>query len=275
VPSAFCSPKRSVAVTDVTARGDSLSNINPAETTKRKHSIMNLPSLKSLAVALATGVFGIGSSASASTVLLDVDGPVGGLISIAGDGSRAYVATAATFSVNQTISNATLGMSVFCRDCAGTVSLFSIPPTPNPPARALEARETFVGPSGRTPDFDLNGIISMPELLAGVTYTMVLQMTSGSGAWLSSPLPTFKNGAVTPGTNFVTRDARITNIIGYPFEDISTLNVPGAPLLYQISGTVAPVGPPVAPVPVPASLPILLMGIGALWLLRRRQPGLA
>jgi hypothetical protein len=67
----------------------------------------------------------------------------------------------------------------------------------------------------------------------------------------------------------------ITNIIGYPFEDVSTLNVPGAPFLYEISGTVAPVGPPVAPVPVPASLPILAMAIGADGLLRRRMPGLA
>jgi hypothetical protein len=239
---------------------------------------MHIPSLKSLAVVLATGVFGIGSSASASTVLLDVDGPVGGVVSIAGDGSRAYIASAATFTVNRTITNASLGMSILCRSCAGTVWLYSIPPWtgPNaPPAGPLETRQTFVGPSGRTPDLDLGGILSMPELLAGTTYTMILEMTAGNGAWLSSPNAAFDDTTITPGANYVSRAARVTNRIGLPFEDVSTLNVPGAPFLYEISGTVAPVGPPVAPVPVPASLPILAMAIGALMVFRRRTPGLA
>jgi hypothetical protein len=169
-----------------------------------------------------------------------------------------------------------LGMSILCRSCAGTVWLYSIPPWtgPNaPPAGPLETRQTFVGPSGRTPDLDLGGILSMPELLAGTTYTMILEMTAGNGAWLSSPNAAFDDTTITPGANYVSRAARVTNRIGLPFEDVSTLNVPGAPFLYEISGTVAPVGPPVAPVPVPASLPILAMAIGALMASDAGRPG--
>jgi hypothetical protein len=115
---------------------------------------------------------------------------------------------------------------------------------PHRPAR-WRRRQTFVGPSGRTPDFDLGGIISMPELLAGSTYTMILEMTAGNGAWLSSPnAASFDDTTSRPARITSRRAARITNRIGYPFEDVSTLNVPGAPFLYEISGTVAPVGPP-------------------------------
>jgi hypothetical protein len=181
-------------VTDITAQGDSCCHVNPAESTNRKRFIMHIPSLKSLAVVLATGVFGIGSSASASTVLLDVDGPVGGVISIAGDGSRAYVATAATFSVNQTISNAHWACRSSAGSCAGTVSLYSIPPwTPNapPPARWKQRKPSSARPGAHRIS-TWAASFRCPSSLAGVTYTMILQMTSGSGAWLSSPTPAFE-----------------------------------------------------------------------------------
>lgn len=219
------------------------------------HTLQRIFTAAAVGISLQTG------AAAASTLLLDMTGPVGG-VALLGSGS-VYSTAAASFTVNQDIDNASLGMSLYCQDCAGEVWLISQAPAPDVPGRALEALELFTGPAGRTTSFDLSGILSGLTLFAGTTYTMILEITSGSAGWLSSYSPSYDPTYVTPGTNYISRPANIAFPANYPYADLAGLGY--APLLYSVSGT-----PAVAPVPLPASAALMLAGLAVLGALRRR-----
>lgn len=217
----------------------------------------------SLFLTLSSALF-LSAPANAASVLLDIDGPLGGG-ALLGDPS-VYVAAAATFTPRVDVLNASLGMTIYCGSCSGEVWLVASPPGPDVPASALRALERFVGPEGRTIAYDLSDIIRGMTLAAGITYTMILEITSGEGAWYSTPEPVFDDRYIRPDEGYVSRDARLFYRIGLPFEPLESRGY--TPLTYTIRGDLAP-----APVPIPASLPLSLLGLGALIAARRRKTG--
>lgn len=215
-----------------------------------------------LAAALAGAILTV-SPARAASVVLDIQGPLGGGV-LLGDGN-AFVASAATFTPRIDIFDAALGMMIYCDDCTGEVWLVSAPPAPDLPGARRVSFVPFIGPAGRTTHFDLTGAISGIALEAGTTYSLILEILSGDGFWHASPDPSHDGTFVTPGESLVSRPDRTSFPARLPFVTMESLGY--SPLLYTISGTLPP-----APVPLPASLPMALLGLGALGWLRRRHP---
>ncbi len=214
---------------------------------------------------------------AASTLLLDVDGPIGGQVLLGP--SFGYYATAATFTPNQDIYDATLGMTVHCLSCAGTVYLFDREPAANVPVIARLDQVDFDNTAITVADLDLNQIITQNvrvsdlslTLLAGTTYTLVLEITEGAGSWHASFAATWDATYITPGANYTSVNANNNFVIEAPFQDLTTFSDPVFnQLKNEIYGSLT-AGDPVTSVPLPAGLVLSSAGLACLAFFRRKR----
>lgn len=215
---------------------------------------------------------------AASTLLLDVDGPTGGQVLLGPN--HGYYAAAATFTPNQDIYDATLGMTIHCFSCAGTVYLFDREPAPNVPVIARLDQVDFDNTLITVADLDLNQIITknvrvsdlILTLLAGTTYTLVLEITQGAASWHASFAATWDAAYITPGVNYTSVDANNNFIIEAPFQDLTTFSDPVFnPLKYEIYGSLSQASDPVTSVPLPAGLALSSVGLACLAFFRRKR----
>ncbi|WP_424969908.1 lectin-like domain-containing protein [Dinoroseobacter sp. S76] len=126
----------------------------------------------------------------------------------------------------------------------------------------------FADPDGNHVGINLNGSVTS---IATGTPGFTIETTDALFAWVEYDGTTLDVFAATtdvkPGTSLVSADLDLFDIVGPQAYFGFTGSTGGASNLHQVRS----LDLHVAPIPIPASLPLAMLGIGALGLLRRRQ----
>lgn len=156
------------------------------------------PVTKSVAAAVA--VVALAFPVSAATVTFSVEG-ADSEAAILGQGNAP--GTAQSFTMNETITDARIGVDLFCLpDCEGSLYLVNGLPGPDLTFSQYEIDRPFAG--GGTFSFLLEPFSNgWDTLVSGETYTLVLSITKGNGFWFSARNPVTSGNEATLGDAFL------------------------------------------------------------------------
>ena len=209
--------------------------------------------LKALIVGLA---FVLAAGPGQAATLFSVDGVESGFTPL-GSGSP-HGGVAQVFEVAEPLTNVGFSFEMTCYDCTGGLWLITGEMSENALGRHVVSSRTFE---------DLNGAqsaLSDLTLSPGI-YTLIMTMTDGQGGWQALTAPSITGNVITPQSGYLefVGDAD-PNFVPWS----NTAAVSGKMLKFTVTGYVA-----AAPVPLPASLPLLLVALAGLGLIRRRGRG--
>lgn len=219
-------------------------------------------SVATRSIAAALTIVTLALPASAKTVTWSVEGTEGGG-PVIGEGNATGVAQ--SFTMGETLTDARIGFDMFCLPaCDASIYLINGLPGPGVTFSQYEIDRNFSG-AGSFSYLLVPFSNGWNTLDAGVTYTLVLSMTSGNGFWRSVQDPMGSGDEATLGGAFLI--AGIDDFdLGFPPNSTFEPWTDGTPQFF-LTGTA---DRPTAAIPLPASLPLMLGALGLLLVWRRR-----
>ncbi|MEL7344526.1 MAG: VPLPA-CTERM sorting domain-containing protein [Pseudomonadota bacterium] len=208
-------------------------------------------SVKAYLAAAAIAVF---ANAAGAATVLGVEGTTTGSTTL-GLG-QPDIGVAQSFTTTKDLTDASFDFNLRCLGCSGDLWLIEGEMSTSVLNSDIVARTTFDGSSGA--DAAFSGL----SFDAGL-YTIIMTMTSGNGFWRATDSPTVVGDAGTVPNAYQKFSTINANSLAWS----TTSTVSGSSLKFAITTP----DPVIAPVPLPASVGLLFVGLAGISVIRRRR----